>query len=128
MQLKDGCVISLSYFYTVLKTHSASFEVWFGFTRMEHLNFNSSVETSFSKCVCLVFDYCQFNCSLHIKCYFHFHTLKIAVNLLSDKIFNFPSISKSFPWIRLNTSFLFYFMTFLNLTLKFSVWVLNRRR
>ena len=56
---------------TVPKTHGASFEVWFGFTRIEHLNFNSSVETSFSKCVCVVFDYCQFDCSLHIKCYFH---------------------------------------------------------
>ena len=61
----------LLYFSSVPKTHGASFEIWFGFTRMEHLNFNSSVATSFSKCVCLVFDYCQFDCSLHIKCYFH---------------------------------------------------------
>ena len=100
-----GCVISLGYFSTLPKRHNASFEVWFGFTRMEHLNFNSSFETSFSKCVCLVFDCCQFDCSLHINCCFHFHTLIIAVNLLSDKIFNFPSISKSSPWVRLNTSF-----------------------
>ena len=60
----------LLYFSSVPKTHGASSEVWFGFTRMDHLNFNSSVATSFSKCVCLVFDYCQFDCSLHIKCYF----------------------------------------------------------
>ena len=123
-----GCVISLGYCISLLYPKHMVHLLRFGFTRMEHLNFNSSVETSFSKCVCLVFDYCQFNCSLHIKCYFHFHTLKIAVNLLSDKIFHFPSISKSFPWIRLNTSYLFYFMTFLNLPSKFSVWVLNRRR
>ena len=61
----------LLYFSSVPKTHGASFEVWFGFSRKDHLNLNSSVATSFSKCVCLVFDYCQFDCGLHIKCYFH---------------------------------------------------------
>ena len=53
MQLKN--VVSFHWatvlFSTVTKTHGASFEVWFGFTRMEHLNFNCSVETSFSKCL-----------------------------------------------------------------------------
>ena len=73
MQLKETVSFHWAtvYFSCAPKTHGASFEVWFGFTRMDHLNFNSSVATFFSKCVCLVFDYCQFNCSLHIKYYFH---------------------------------------------------------
>ena len=33
----------LLYFSSVPKTHCASFEEWLDFTRMEHLNFHSSV-------------------------------------------------------------------------------------
>ena len=63
---------------------------------MGHLNFNSFVETSFSRCVCLVFDYCQFDCSLHIKCLILSQMkLIITVNLLTDEILNFSSISKA---------------------------------
>ena len=40
MQLKK----ELCHFSTVPKAHGASFVVWFGFTAMEHLNFNSFVE------------------------------------------------------------------------------------
>ena len=72
MQLKEAVSFHwATVFLWLYPKHMVHLEVCFGFTRMEHLNFNSSVKTSFSKCVCLVFDYCQFDCSLHIKCYFH---------------------------------------------------------
>ena len=38
---KELCQFTIGYFSTVPKTHGASFVVWFGFTGMEHLNFNS---------------------------------------------------------------------------------------
>ena len=57
------------------------------------------METSFSRCVCLVFDYCQFDCSLHINCLI-LSQMKLIIThwlqltcLLSDEILNFlPSL------------------------------------
>ena len=107
------------------------FVVWFGFTGMEHLNFNGFVETSFSRCVCLVFDYCQFDCSLHInRLILSQMKLIITVNLLSDEILNFlPSLKALHGFKCFSLFLLHYDFSLLDIEVFcLGIWVLNRRR
>ena len=119
--------------FTRLFLHSAQ-NTWCIFCGMVWFHRNgtfSFVETSFSRCVCLVFDCCQFDCSLHINCLIlsqmKLITVTVTCSLMKSLIF-LPSLKAP---MGLNTSLSFYYMyimIFLNSTLKFSVWVLNRRR